>query len=169
MARPAAPRLADPYRDTAVIDARAPRTNQTVVALMAIAALVSGAWWLASLMGLQLLVGLTLGRRFCLPCLAYFELIQPRLGEGPLEDSRPPRFANVIGASVLGAATLAFLAGVAPVGWALVGLVAALASLSAITGFCTGCWLYRTINGDCEICDLPDVPRAVLDAERARA
>ena len=46
-------------------------------------------------------VGLTLGRRFCLPCLAYFELLQPRFGEGPLEDARPPRFANLVGAIFL--------------------------------------------------------------------
>ena len=167
MPRSLAPRLADPYDDTSVIDARAPRTNQTVVALVTLAAIVTGWWSLAALMGLQLLIGLTLGRRFCLPCLAYFELIQPRFGEGPLEDSRPPRFANIIGASVLGSATLLFLAGLAVAGWALVGLVAALASLSAITGFCTGCWLYRLINGSCEVCDLPNVPRAVLEAERA--
>jgi len=169
MARSTTPRLADPYRDTSVIDARAPRTNQAVVAVLTVVALVTGWWWLASLMGLQLLVGLVFGRRFCLPCLAYFELLQPRFGEGPLEDSRPPRFANVIGASVLGTATVLFIAGVAPAGWALVALVAALASLSAITGFCTGCWMYRMINGTCEVCDLPDVPRRVLEAERAPA
>lgn len=166
MPRSAAPRLAHPYRDTSVIDARAPRTNQTVVALVTLTALATGWWWLAALMGLQLLIGLTLGRRFCLPCLAYFELIQPRFGEGPLEDSRPPRFANVIGACVLGSATVLFLAGADVAGWALVALVAALASLSAITGFCTGCWLYRMVNGSCEVCDLPNVPRAVLEAER---
>ena len=167
MSRTPTPRLADPYRDTSVIDARAPRTNQAVVALMTLAALATGWWWLASLMGLQLLIGLVAGRRYCLPCLAYFELLQPRFGEGPLEDSRPPRFANIVGASVLGSATVAFAAGLAPVGWALVALVAALASLSALTGFCTGCWLYRLINGTCEVCDVPNVPRAVLEAERA--
>lgn len=169
MPHPAPQRLADPYRDTSVIDARAPRTNQTVVALLTLAALATGWWWLASLMGLQLLVGLVFGRRYCLPCLAYFELLQPRFGEGPLEDSRPPRFANIIGASVLGAATVCFVAGVSVAGWALVVLVAGLASLSAITGFCTGCWMYRMINGTCEVCDLPDVPRSVLEAERAPA
>ena len=49
----------------------------------------------------QLAVGLTIGRRYCLPCLLYFELIQPRFGEGPLEDARPPRFANMVGLVVL--------------------------------------------------------------------
>ena len=161
MPRSTTPPLAHPYDDTTVIDARAPRTNQAVVALLTLTALATGWWWLASLMGLQLLIGLTLGRRFCLPCLAYFELLQPRLGEGPLEDSRPPRFANLIGASVLLTATLLFLLGADLAGWALVTLVAALASLSAVTGFCTGCWLYRLINGSCEVCDLPGVPAAL--------
>ena len=156
-------RLAHPYRDTDVIDSRAPRTNQSVVAIVTLASLVTGWWWLAALMGAQLLIGLTLGRRFCLPCLAYFELIQPRFGEGELEDSRPPRFANVIGASVLLSATALFVVDVDVAGWALVGLVAALASLSALTGFCAGCWMYRLINGECEVCDLPGAPRPVAD------
>lgn len=165
MATTSVQRLAHPYRDTTVIDARAPRTNQSVVALMTLAALATGWWWLAALMGLQLLVGLTIGRRWCIPCVFYFEVIQPRLGEGPLEDSRPPRFANIIGASVLLTATLMFVLGAAVVGWALVGLVAALATLSAVTGFCTGCWLYKMINGECEVCDVPGAPRAAIDTE----
>src|SRR5207302_2971297 len=86
-------RTADPYRDTDVIDARAPRANQVVVGLVALAGMLTGQWWLPALMAAQLGLGLTLGRRWCLACIAYFELIQPRLGEGPLEDARPPRFA----------------------------------------------------------------------------
>ncbi|HEY5143673.1 MAG TPA: DUF4395 domain-containing protein [Solirubrobacteraceae bacterium] len=159
-------RLADPYRDTTVIDARAPRTNQTIVALVTIAALLTGWWWLAALMGLQLVIGLTLGRRWCLPCVLYFEAIQPRFGEGQLEDSRPPRFANVVGACFLMSATVLFVLGAGVVGWVLVGVVAALASLAALTGFCTGCWMYRLVNGECEVCDLPNVPRAIADADR---
>src|SRR5262245_21642145 len=111
MATTTVARLADPYRDTAVIDARAPRTNQSVVALVTLLPLATGWWWLAALMGLQLLIGLTFGRRYCLPCLLYFEVIQPRLGEGPIEDSRPPRFANIIGAAVLLSSAALFIAG----------------------------------------------------------
>jgi hypothetical protein len=95
------------------------------------------------------------GRRWCLPCVAYFELIQPRFGEGPLEDSRPPRFANMIGAGCLTASTVFFLAGVPAAGWVLTGLVAALALLAAFTGFCTGCWIHRLVFGECEACDVP--------------
>jgi hypothetical protein len=136
-------RSADPYADTQVIDARAPRTNQAVVGVVSLIALVTGAWWLLALLALQLAVGLTFGRRFCLPCVAYFELIQPRFGEGPLEDSRPPRAANVIGFVFLAGASAAYATGFHTLGAVLGALVAALALLAAITGFCTGCAAYK--------------------------
>jgi Domain of unknown function (DUF4395) len=136
-------RLADPYRDLDVIDRRAPRANQLVIGVLALAAFLTGWWPILGLLALQLAVGITLGRRWCLACVAYFELIQPRLGEGPLEDARSPRFANVMGTVVLTAATAAIAAGYATLGWALGLLVAALALLAAATGFCTGCEIYR--------------------------
>lgn len=134
---------ADPYRDLDVIDERAPRTNQAVVFLVAAAGAAFG-WPLAwALMSLQLLVGLVLGRRFCISCLLYFELIQPRLGEGRLEDSRPPRLANQMGCAFLAAAAASWWLGAETLGTVLGGIVAALALLAAVTGFCTGCELYK--------------------------
>lgn len=136
-------RAAHPYRDTTVIDARAPRFNQAVVGTLALVAVTVGPWWLLALLALQLAIGLTFGRRYCLPCLAYFALVQPRLGEGPLEDARPPRFANVVGAIVLRAGSIAFLAGADTLGTALGALVAALALVAAGTGLCVGCEAYK--------------------------
>jgi hypothetical protein len=136
-------RLADHYRDLDVIDSRAPRFNQATIGLLSVLAVAIGWWWLLGILGLQLVVGLTLGRRFCLPCLAYFELVQPRVGEGTLEDARPPRFANLVGAVFLTSATIAYAAGLSGLGAVLGGLVAALALLAAATGFCTGCEAYK--------------------------
>lgn len=136
-------RLADPYRDLEVIDSRAPRFNQAVVGTLAAVAVATGWWWLLALLAVQLVVGLALGRRWCVPCLAYFELVQPLLGEGPLEDARPPRFANVVGAVVLSAAALVWAAGFDEAGMALGGLVAGLALLAAATGLCAGCEAYK--------------------------
>ncbi|MBI3522143.1 MAG: DUF4395 family protein [Chloroflexi bacterium] len=136
-------RAADPYRDTDVIDARAPRVNQTVVGVVSLIAFLTGWWPLLALLALQLAIGLRFGRRFCLPCLLYFEVIQPRIGEGRLEDSRPPRFANIVGAIFLGGATVAHLAGLTALGWGLGLIVAALALLAASTGICVGCEMYR--------------------------
>jgi hypothetical protein len=137
------PTRTDPYRDTDVIDSRAPRTNQAVVGLVAVLAVATGWWWLLALLALQLAVGLTFGRRYCLACVLYFELLQPRFGEGPLEDSRPPRAANVVGLVVLTAAAVAYAAGLSTLGAGLGLLVAALALLAAVTGFCTGCEAYK--------------------------
>jgi hypothetical protein len=69
--------------------------------------------------------------------------VQPRFGEGALEDSRPPRFANLVGAAVLVAATVAYPAGLTTLGAVLGAIVAALALLAATTGFCTGCEAYK--------------------------
>jgi hypothetical protein len=136
-------RLADPYRDLDVIDSRGPRTNQAVIGVLSLLAVLTGWWWLLALLALQLALGLTLGRRWCLACVAYFELIQPRFGEGPLEDARPPRIANMVGLAALSAASLAYLAGWGVVGAVLGLLVATLALVAAATGFCTGCELYK--------------------------
>jgi hypothetical protein len=136
-------RTADPWRDTDVIDERAPRFNQAVTGTVALLGAIFG-WPLAwALMAAQLFIGLTLGRRFCLPCVAYYVLVQPRFGEGPLEDSRPPRLANKMGVAFLGSAALAWWLGAPALGTALGLLVAALALLAATTGFCAGCEIYR--------------------------
>lgn len=136
-------RRADPYRDTEVIDHRAPRVNQVVVGVVALVAVLTGWWVLLALQALQLALGLTFGRRWCLACVFYFEVLQPRFGEGQLEDSRPPRFANMIGLVFLGAASAAYAFGAVTTGAALGGIVAALALLAAATGFCAGCTAYR--------------------------
>ena len=136
-------RTAHPYRDTAVIDARAPRTNQAIVGTLSLLAVLTGWWGILAAVALQLAIGLAFGRRYCLPCLLYFEVIQPRLGEGPIEDSRPPRFANLVGVAFLSAATVGYAAGLSTAGQILGGIVATLAILAATTGLCVGCEMYR--------------------------
>jgi Domain of unknown function (DUF4395) len=136
-------RTADPYRDLDVIDSRAPRFNQATIGLLAVAAVATGWWPILGLLAAQLAIGLVFGRRYCLPCLAYFELVQPRFGEGPVEDSRPPRFANMVGVAVLGAATVSYALDFRALGAALGLLVAGLALLAAVTGLCAGCEAYR--------------------------
>jgi hypothetical protein len=136
-------RTADPYRDLDVIDAHAPRFNQATVGIVSLLAVLTGWWPVLGVLAAQLGIGLRFGRRYCLPCVAYFELVQPRIGEGRIEDSRPPRFANQVGLVVLSAATLTHLAGFTLLGNALGLLVAGLALLAAATGLCVGCEMYR--------------------------
>jgi hypothetical protein len=165
-------RTADPWRDTAVIDARAPRTNQAIVGTLSLLAFLTGWWPILGLLAAQLAIGLTFGRRWCLPCLFYFEVLQPRIGEGPIEDSRPPRFANMVGVVFLGSATLGHAVGLTAVGWGLGLIVAALALLAAITGVCVGCEIYRLgarirgiRPGHIERVDLAELGAAPRDGE----
>ena len=164
-------RAADPYRDTDVIDSRAPRVNQATIGVLSVVAVLAGWSWLLALLALQLAVGLTFGRRFCLACVAYFELVQPRFDEGPLEDSRPPRVANMVGLVVLGSAALAYAAGQPLVGAMLGGLVAGLALIAAATGFCTGCEAYklacRLTGRPFVSCPLPPQPSGELTTHTA--
>jgi hypothetical protein len=51
-------RHADPYRDTELIDERAPRANQLVVGALSLVAVTVGPWWLLALLAAQLAVGL---------------------------------------------------------------------------------------------------------------
>jgi hypothetical protein len=164
LARSPAVRTADPYRDTDVIDARAPRFNQATIGVLSLLAVITGWWPILALLAAQLAIGLTLGRRYCLTCLAYFELIQPRFGEGEIEDARPPRFANMVGFVVLSAASLAYLVGLPVVGGGLGLIVAGLALLAATTGLCVGCEMYRigarlrgVTSGQLNRIDLADV------------
>ena len=160
-------RLAHPYRDLDVIDSRAPRFNQAVIGGLSAVAVLGGWWWLFALLAAQLVIGLTLGRRYCLPCLAYFELVQPVFGEGTLEDARPPRFANMVGAAFLTAAAASYLLGADVAGVVLGTLVAALALLAAGTGFCAGCEAYKlgyVLTGRRFVaCPLPPRPGSALD------
>lgn len=138
-----APRTADPWNDTDVIDIHAARFGQGITGIVALLGVLFG-WPLAwALMAAQLAIGVTFGRRWCIPCVAYFVLVQPRFGEGEVEDARPPRLANIMGIAFLGSAAALWWLGAETAGTALAGLVAFLALLSASTGFCAGCEIYR--------------------------
>ena len=136
-------RRADPYRDLDVIDARAPRFAQATLGILLLLAFATRWWPLVAILAAQWTVGLVFGRRYCLPCVVYFEVVQRLVGEGPIEDARPPRFANLLGAVVMGIAAVALALGAHVVGWALALLVAALALTAAVTGICVGCEMYR--------------------------
>ena len=60
-----------------------------------------------------------------------------------LEPAAPVRFSQTIAIGALGLAVILLAGGAQLVGWIVVGLVAALALLAAITGICVGCEVYR--------------------------
>jgi hypothetical protein len=58
------------------------------------------------------------------------------------EDPRPHRFARFLGAVFLGLASFFLLLGLKGVGYTLALLVALLALVNLVFGFCLGCFLY---------------------------
>jgi hypothetical protein len=128
-----------------MIDARAPRFNQAVIGVVALAGGVLHSWPLSSLAAVQLALVLLFGPRVCLGCAVYFRLIRPRFGSGPVEDARPVRFANAIGLLFLTGAVAAHLAGLHGLERGLSLTVATLALVAASTGICVGCQLYRLL------------------------
>ena len=99
--------------------------------------------WLAVLVGLNLGISAFFGTKLFLPGRAW-PIVKRTLKLGPteLEHEYPPRFAQALGATFLLLAAIAFIAGVPTVGWLLVGAVAGLQTLLAVTGICVGCRLY---------------------------
>jgi hypothetical protein len=99
--------------------------------------------WVAVLVGLNLAVSAAFGTRLFLLGRAW-PLVRGTLRLGPTEPEHeyPPRFAQALGAVVLGLAGLAFLVGATPLGWLFVAAVAGLQALLALTGVCVGCRLY---------------------------
>ena len=99
--------------------------------------------WFAVLVGVNLGISAFFGTKLFLPGRAW-PIVKRTLKLGPteLEHEYPPRFAQALGATFLLLAAIAFLAGVPTVGWLLVGAVAGLQTLLAVTGICVGCRLY---------------------------
>jgi hypothetical protein len=125
------------------IDPRGPRFNQTVLSLALLTGFLLDVRAVAPAFAVVLLLGAAFGPRYGPFLRLYADVIKPRLGPpAELEDPRPPRFAATIGVVFLVAASLAFLAGSAVVGWTLALIVAALAGLAATTGICVGCEVY---------------------------
>ncbi|HEX5861580.1 MAG TPA: DUF4395 domain-containing protein [Nocardioides sp.] len=70
-------------------------------------------------------------------------LVRPRLGPpAELEDSAPPRFAQLVGLGFAAVALVGFLVGADAVGLIATGLALVAALLNAVFGLCLGCELY---------------------------
>ena len=125
------------------VDPRGQRFGAGVSAAVLVLAFVLNLPWLATLVGVNLVVSSLFGTRLFLPGRAW-PIVRKTLNLGPteLEHEYPPRFAQALGGTFLTLATIAFLVGATPVGWLLVAAVAALQVLLAATGICVGCRMY---------------------------
>lgn len=128
------------------VDVNVPRFNQAVVALLTALAFVFGQPWLVVATFAILAVSWAAGPTVAPLTQLYVRFVRPRLqpgGPSEFEPAAPPRFAQLVGAIVLGVASFALVAGWNTFGWALTLIVTALATLAATTRICLGCILYE--------------------------
>lgn len=128
------------------VDVNIPRLNQAAVAFLTAIAFVIESTFLVVTVFVVLAVSRIAGPRRALFTQIYVNWIRPTVAsDRPLEvePAEPPRFAQLIGTIVLGAASVALVANWAIVGWALTLIVTALAGLAATTRICVGCMLYQ--------------------------
>ncbi len=141
MAESLAPSLTPPAR---TIDPRGQRFGAGASVVILVIAFATGWFWLAALVGLNLIVASLFGTRLFLPGRVW-PIVRSALKLGPPtepEHEYPPRFAQALGGIFIALGTLLYVAGLTAGGWLLVGAVAALQTLLAVTGYCVGCKLY---------------------------
>ncbi|MGB7096364.1 MAG: ubiquitin-like small modifier protein 1 [Anaerolineales bacterium] len=125
------------------VDHSALRTNQALIISLSLMAFVLDLPWLVAIIAITMTVGTALripGFGF-----VYRRLLRPLKMVKPdilADNPEPHRFAQGIGALVLGLGTLALIFGSSSVGWAMVWLVIILAGLNLFAGICVGCALY---------------------------
>lgn len=79
--------------------------------------------------------------------ILFATVVRPRIGPpAELEDSRPPRFAQVVGLGFTTVALIAFLAGATTVGYVATAFALVAALLNASIGLCLGCELYLALR-----------------------
>jgi hypothetical protein len=127
-----------------MIDPRGHRFGAGLSVVILVAAFLLNLPVVVALVGLALAVSAWFGTRYSALGRPW-PLVRRVLRIGPpheLESEFPPRFAQAMGATFLGLATLAFVLGVPALGWLLIAAVAGLQAVLAFTGYCLGCRLY---------------------------
>jgi hypothetical protein len=125
------------------IDARGPRFTATItLVVLAIALLTQSVY----VIGFQLLVfGIAafIGLKKSPYGIIYRKLVQPRLrGPVPLEDQRPPRFAQLVGFLFALVAVIGLLSDASAVFTIATSFALVAAFLNSAFGFCLGCRMY---------------------------
>jgi hypothetical protein len=127
-----------------MVDHSALRFNQaSIIALLALAFVLDQPW-LVVFVAAVMWIG-TFVPRAGLFKLIYQHILKPLRIVRPApkaDDARPHLFAQGVGALVLTVGAVALFAGLPVLGWALTGVVVALAAVNLFLGFCLGCFMY---------------------------
>ena len=125
------------------LDARGPRFGAAITTALLALLLINESWVLLSFIFTAFALGALLGPKATPYALIFSKLIKPKLkGQVPLEDVRPPHFAQVVGFTFVLVASIAYLLDISPLFTIAVSGALAAAFLNAAFNYCLGCELY---------------------------
>lgn len=125
------------------IDARGPRFSAVVTSLILATALATHSVWVLIAQGVVFAIGAFRGPQFTPYAVIFRTVVRPRLkGEVPLEDVRPPRFAQSVGLVFTLVGVAGSLAHLPLLFTIATGFALAAAFLNAAFDFCLGCETY---------------------------
>jgi hypothetical protein len=143
------------------VNEKAARVVAGCVVIVSVIALATGWLWLSLPLALGFIARVASGPRFSPFGLLATKVIAPRLGPAKLVPGPPKRFAQLIGATVTGAAAIAqFGFGANGLTQFLLTVIVVAATLESVFAICLGCimfgWLMRTgliPEETCEACN----------------
>jgi hypothetical protein len=125
------------------VDHGALKANQLVIITLNLVAFIFDLRPIAALVAAAMVVGTAAGKPGFI--LVYRLLLKPLGIVTPVlieDDPRPHRFAQGIGAVVMMLGSIALSLGSPVLGWIAVWIVACLAAVNVLAGFCVGCFLF---------------------------
>lgn len=133
------------------VDDHGVRFNQTLVGVLSVVAIAFEIPLLVAGVAAILAVGAVFGLRYAPLGVLYRTVVKPLTGlDGPRTSAAPKRFAQTMGATFLGLASIGLFATTGlvrvAVGWGFTGIVAVLALLAGVTDFCVACKMYPAVQ-----------------------
>ena len=128
---------------TTIIDARGPRFGAVITTAVLATALATNNLWVIVAQAVVFAIGAFKGPQFTPYAFIYKSVVKPRLkGEVPIEDVRPPQFAQSVGLLFALTAIVGIVVGITPIFTVAVAFALAAAFLNAAFNFCLGCEIY---------------------------
>ena len=135
--------VSNSIKSTTIIDARGPRFGAVITTVVLATALATNNLWVIVAQAVVFAIGAFKGPQFTPYAFIYKSVVKPRLkGEVPIEDVRPPQFAQSVGLLFALTAIVGLVVGITPIFTVAVAFALAAAFLNAAFNFCLGCEIY---------------------------
>ena len=135
--------VSNSIKSTTLIDARGQRFGAAITTAVLATALATNNLWVIVAQAVVFAIGAFKGPQFTPYAFIYKSVVKPRLkGEVPIEDVRPPQFAQSVGLLFALTAIVGLVVGISPIFTVAVAFALAAAFLNAAFNFCLGCEIY---------------------------